>query len=270
MFSHASFGSSTFDSSSDARVYAPVNNRLVFTQELFVKGVQIIYADLLPFTQTLQIPSLARALRIHNGIVEYTQTLYKPAIIRLHRVGSLAHTQALISPVIIRKHYEIPDSVLPFTQSLHQVTLPKISIVDDIINFSQLLQTPTTRYIEQSGALSYSQDLFSTNQTQISNPSLLEFGFTLLKPEIKYLNTVDALLEFQQILVIPKGVVVSSLDHLQYEMPLNKPVINSYELFIDMFTNTYWKTYTIQREGIKLLVIQEVEHSVNLLEMSDE
>lgn len=270
MFSHASFGTSSFDSSSNTRVYVNISNRLVFTQELFVEGVQIVHADLLPFTQTLQIPSLARVLRIHNGIVEYTQTLYKPAIIRLHRVGSLAHTQALISPVIIRKHYEIPDSVLPFAQYLHQVILPKISIVDGVITFSQTLQTPTIRYIQPLGALSYSQDLFSTNQTQISNPSLLEFGFTLLKSNIKYLNTVSDLLEFNQVLLDPRNVIVSSVDQLNYGMTLNKPVINSYELFIDMFTNTYWKTYTIQREGIKLLVIQEVEHSANLLEMSDE
>lgn len=270
MFSHASFGASTFDSSSYARVYAPVNNYLVFTQEMLVEGAQIVYVDLIPFTQTLQIPSLAKVSRIHNGTIESIQTLYKPVITRLHRIGSLAYTQVLATPVIIRKHYEIPDSALPFTQSLHQVILPKISIVDTIAAFSQTLQIPTTRYIQQLGALSYTQDLFSTKQTQISNASLLEFELTLLKPDIKYLNTVNDLLEFQQVLIIPKGIVVSSLDYLQYEMTLNKPIINSYELFFDMLSSTYWSAYTVRREGKKILVVQEEEYSANLLETSDE
>lgn len=270
MFSYAPYGSSTFNSSSYARVYEPVNNYLQFTQEIFVEGAQIVHVDLIPFTQTLQIPSLARVLRIHNGTVEGTQTLYKPVITRLHRIGSLAYTQVLISPVIIRKHYEIPDSVLPFTQSLHQVTIPKISIVDAVVAFSQTLQIPTTRYIEQSDALSYSQDLFSTKQTQISNTSLLGFDFTLLKPDIRYLNTVNDLLEFQQVLITPKGVIVNSLDHLQYEMTLNKLIINSYELFFDMLSSTYWSAYTVRREGKKILVVQEEEYSANLLETYDE
>lgn len=269
MFSHGSFSTSTFDSSSQPRVYEPISNYLTYTQELLVEGAQVVTVDLLSHIQSLKIPSLARALRIHNGIVETTQTLYKPAIKRVHGIGKVEYIQALIAPTVIRRHFEIPESVATFTQTLHQVTLPKLVTLDNTLSFTETRYDPVSRLLHKIDTLEYNQSLFATKQSQLINMGYLGYSSAVHKTDILQISFAE-LLEHHQTLINPRNLILVPLDPSEYQMLLNKPIINAYELLMDISSSTYWKAYGATREGKNIIVVQEIEHSANLLEISDE
>jgi len=269
MFSHGSFSTSTFDSSSQPRVYEPISNYLTYTQELLVEGAQVVTADSLSYIQSLNIPSLARVLRIHNGIVETTQTLYKPAIKRVHGVGRVEYIQTLIAPTIIRRHFEIPESVVSFTQAFYDVTLPKLVLVDNTLSFIKTKYDPVSRLLHKIDTLEYNQSLFVTKQSQLTNMGYLEYSSDVHKPAILQISFAE-LLEHHQTLINPRNLILVPLDPSEYQMFLNKPIINAYELLMDISSSTYWKAYGATREGKNIIVVQEIEHSANLLEISDE
>ena len=263
MFGNIAFGVNPFDSSSKSREYVIINNRLVFTQELYVEGATIVSVDLLEFIQILQIPALKKVKRITNTL-SYMQSLKKLVIKQVNKSDILNYIQTLNSPSIIRKHYEVPDSALEYIQTLYDPFLPKITTVDSVLAFNQSLFVPKTVYINKIGTLNYNQFLFTPKIIQEINLDKIDYVMTLLKPNAKYLTIVE-LLEFYQTLVEPKGSVVIPLDTLHYVMTLHKVIINSYELLSDMHPYTTWKSYEAQREGRKLIVVQEVEHSANLI-----
>lgn len=269
MFSHGSFSTSTFDSSSQPRVYEPISNYLTYTQELLVEGAQVVTVDLLSYIQSLKIPSLVRILRIHNGTVEATQTLYKPTIERVHGIGMVEYTQALITPTVIRRHFEIPESVAAFTQTLYDVTLPKPVLVDSTLSFIETRYAPVSRLLHKIDTLEYNQSLFVTKQSQLTSMGYLEYSSDVHKPDILQISFAE-LLEHHQTLLNPRNLILVPLDPIEYQILLNKPIINAYELLMDISSSTYWKAYGATREGKNLIVVQEIEHSANLLETSDE
>jgi len=269
MFIHGSFNTSTFNSSSQPRVYEPISNYLTYTQELLVEVAQVVTVDLLSHIQSLKIPSLARVLRIHNGTVEATQALCKPIIKRVHGVGRAEYIQALIAPTVIRRHFEIPESVASFTQTFYDVTLPKPVTVDNALSFIETKYDPVSRLLHKIGTLEYNQSLLVTKQSQLTNMGYLEYSSDVHKPDILQISFAE-LLEHHQTLSNPRNLILVPLDPSEYQILLNKPIINAYELLMDISSSTYWKAYGATREGKNLIVVQEIEHSANLLETSDE